>query len=578
MGNCLAKKNKVELHVHSFQTARVANNDSNIVTATWLFFLYTIDKRYEEVPDNVTHVKIDSSIQELQSWEFSDFQSLLHCELPEDCLILGKHVFEDCKSLQGIAIPASVKELRESAFKGCRNLSSVEFKEGITLTHIESYTFLGCESLSCIQIPSSVTVIENGAFEQCWKLVVVELEAGLEYIGANVFRECTSLINISVPYTVKEIGHGAFSQCHSLTFVHLSEGLEIIGEGAFFECILLKRITLPSTVIQIETQTFQRCASLVSIILSEELISIGEAAFHGCSELKNIMIPASVESIGLRAFANCTKLCNRFPEDDFGAFTSFSSLGLSHRLVSAIGNRFDGFPVHRYCYYHAHEEIPAKSGSDLNTVIGSDLAGKSNSHRDKFGMTPLHILALSANPNFDLWKMVADEFEIDLQRKDGWGQCPIDYLIENEAPGSLDLLKHGLRLSIDRRLHGLGLERWKSEILNTIDQIQQDGFENRRQMFELTNFLLSKYEMMEILSLLELVVWKAEMLELISSGKYYTEPSAIIGESKRISLLSPEDRTVCKISCGVGVIISNVLPFLAYKLANSEMFPVLTGE
>ena len=62
-----------------------------------------------DVPENVTHVTVDPSVEEIEFEAFIRRRRLTTVELPEGLERIGRYAFEDCKRLCRINIPSSVK-------------------------------------------------------------------------------------------------------------------------------------------------------------------------------------------------------------------------------------------------------------------------------------------------------------------------------------------------------------------------------------------------------------------------------------------------------------------------------------
>ena len=141
-----------------------------------------------------------------------------------------------------VRVHKSVKIITRYAFQDCENLVSVEMHDGVEI--IEEVAFYGCSSLRGIKLPG-VRVIKHLAFaalDSC--LEDVEFGNKLESIGDDAFRGCR-LRNIKLP-KCRVIGKYAFANCEQLTEVELfDEDLETIKVAAFFECPRLRRIAIP---------------------------------------------------------------------------------------------------------------------------------------------------------------------------------------------------------------------------------------------------------------------------------------------------------------------------------------------
>jgi hypothetical protein len=154
-------------------------------------FLYTGQSR-EEIPGDITHVKMDPSVKEIHEGAFNECGQLINVELCEGLERIKSQAFENCRSLQCIVIPSTVKVIGEDAFHGFRQLINVELNEG--LERIDDRAFEYCTSLQRIVIPSTVKVIELQAFQYRNQLRNVELRKGLERIDpcSSIAQRCQS--------------------------------------------------------------------------------------------------------------------------------------------------------------------------------------------------------------------------------------------------------------------------------------------------------------------------------------------------------------------------------------------------
>jgi hypothetical protein len=394
---------------------------------------------------------------------------------------------------------------------------------------MEETAFAGYYLLGTAAIPFSCTIIDRAAFDGCDALVSVELPMWLSVIEEETFRSCRSLKTISIPCTVTVLQRCAFWNCECLKSIELPEGLQIIGENSF----------------------------------------------DGCQSLINVAVPSTVFQMGTNAFQNCKLLLNAFSNDE-------------DDLVDALMRRFQKLPVHKFCYYHVATQGQKESTSTatlkhLERAIAQETDGKGG--KDIFGMTPLHIMMLSARPNLAVCLRLLVEYPSNLTTRDTiGGNLPVDYACKRDAPVqivelmvdtqrtrlpgfemdwhelivstiasvSCDLLKLLVRYSIATRLQSLGLRQWKVDIGNTIQDIPEALNEPaRKRQIDLVMSVLALYERKEILSLLEMALWKMKNDEwkLVISRHQDCE-------------LTGDDRQNSRINCGDVIIISNVLPFL----------------
>jgi hypothetical protein len=174
-------------------------------------FIYNEDTK-DDIPDNVTHVKVDSSVKEIHAWAFKDCVSLVEVEFSEGLEVIGHGAFHNCTNLMLInKLPSTLKEIGEDAFRNCKSLDSIEFPEGLQV--IGEAAFRECGELKRLKILSAHVVIEEFVFSECYGLLSVELPEGLQVIGKYWFYGCKSLTTVNVPSSVIEIQASAFEGC-----------------------------------------------------------------------------------------------------------------------------------------------------------------------------------------------------------------------------------------------------------------------------------------------------------------------------------------------------------------------------
>ena len=233
----------------------------------------------------------------------------------------------------------------------------------------------------------------------------------------------------------------------------------------------------------------------------------------------------------------------------FGANTNLSN----HPNLcdaNALKTRFDDLPVHKICYFQSHYST-LETLERLHQAIMATKEEDILCTEDYFGLTPLHILAMSTKLDMQIWTMLIrhnhQSVDLVLHKKDFWGCSPLHYLCANTLPSmSTELIKYSIQSSISNRLSYIGLGRWAIDVLNTIEEISDDlDISGRITHIDCIYSKLLLYEWLEKVSLLELALWKSKIDFL---------PVTIRKD--------PEHRKRCHISCGVEVVMSNVLPFL----------------
>ena len=129
---------------------------------------------------------------------------------------------------------------------------------------------------------------------------------------------------------------------------------------------------------------------------------------------------------------------------------------------------------------------------------------------------------------------------------------------------------------VDRGL--LGLEtlaylfslKVRIDVRNKIDNFPNTNDVMARQQYVVSIFsILTKYEFLETMSLLELAIWKTKIED---DDDYYSEEEPLRKRAKldhhstvdeiSVSTRKRRHRQYCRINCGAEIIITNILPYL----------------
>eukprot|EP00980_Cylindrotheca_fusiformis_P003547 scaffold791_cov115-Cylindrotheca_fusiformis.AAC.5 len=481
-------------------------------------------------------------------------------------LQVDESAFSLCHGLRKIIVCSVSTKLSRSSFSCCEGLISVQLPQGLRI--LQPRLFQQCHSLVSVQIPSSVIIIDEFCFLGCESLVSFDLPPGLQQIGVAGFYGCHSIETLDIPSTVNIIGKNAFSACISLKYLKLPEALETVEEILFYGCRSLEYIEIPTAVKAIGEMAFRFCSSLSHIRIPPSVKFIAQCAFTDCPDLISIELPEAVtfgddnRTSGF-SIKECSSLVNvalpsltgdllALPRMDGNMYFGQASLLRGLKFDSVVDgledldyklkHRFDNYPLHKLCYYQSYcstDEAMAK----LQSLMDDDpLAATCES--DDFGMTPLHILSLSQNPNLKMLIAVINAGHPDhiVRDWDSFGSNPMDYLCLNKMPNSKTMIQSLLQATLVKRLDWLGLERWKSDLLQAAGDALEVDWSSRRKEIGAVYFKLANYERKEILSLMELFLWKLKIHEV------GTKESA--------------DRLWCRINSGASIVVDNVLPFL----------------
>ncbi|CAJ1950066.1 unnamed protein product [Cylindrotheca closterium] len=394
-----------------------------------------------------------------------------------------------------------------------------------------------------VRVDPSVRVIEWDTFAGCGQMRSIELPHGLVRIMGRAFLDCYALKDPQIPPTVKEIGDMAFSSCLAMNSLDLPEGLERIGRAAFPSCSF-RNVKIPRSMTEVGDKVFSCCTDMISIEIPHGVTAIHSEAFFQCLELRNVAIPDTVNVIGENAFECCFKLQDKFPEED--------------SLVEALKTRFDDLPLHKICYYQAHQSTEetlqelseAMMDMDALETVGGGVPCRVQ--QDAFGLTPLHILAMSKKQqgNMELYQFLVETYPEDLTVYDTWGYLPIYYACLSDAPleiaqylldthkrlspenaveeipwhaivdsfsimfVSAAVLKCVIHWTIVDRLELLEYAPWREAIIQSIDLIPDGGRKTWKEKDKQVNAvydLVNLCELKELTSILELVAWKSKV-------------------------------------------------------------------
>eukprot|EP00980_Cylindrotheca_fusiformis_P002410 scaffold571_cov163-Cylindrotheca_fusiformis.AAC.1 len=503
------------------------------------FFTYTSEiKRINLPKDTLTHLLVDSSVTEIPDYAFFDCHALLHVQFSETLTRIGLSSFWGCGSIEALHVPEPVSSIGGWAFVGCSALKHITLPP--TLERIEAFTFKGCSQLTTVDLPHGLLQIGQAAFSGCWSIETLHVPETVSSIGGWAFQDCSGLRHITLPPTLERIETSTFKGCGQLECIDIPSSVSSIGCDAFSECSSLSHIRIPPSVKTIRPSAVEGCSNLISIELPEE--SSFDAAFSGCPSLVNVAIP----------------LLRR---NDWAAFFRRSKLGRvvddnADLLVHKLKHRFDNSPLNKLCYYqsyHSSEDAMAQRRS----LMENDPVAATN-QRDEFGMTPLHVISLSQTPNLDMLLAVMKGSHLDhiIQSRDSFGSPPMDYLCLNRTPNSTHVIRRVLQTRFDYLLGSEG--SLKSDAMRqAIDEALTVELSCRREEIGKVYFKLAGSERKEILSLLELFLWKMQIFEVSSQEEHV-------------------DRLWCRVKSGACFVIPHVLPFLG-RLDHVPSFPNQPG-
>ena len=365
----------------------------------------------DEVPNDVTHVRVDPSVTNIPYRAFYERRQLEVVELPEGLVRIGESAFSNCTSLRSINIPSTVEEIGERAFESCEKLEDIILSEG--LRRLGGWAFCECESLKNINIPQTIKTIEQAAFLSCHSLTEITFTEGLQRINMDAFSFRKSLVSVNIPSSLRIIEVEAFEGCERLTEVHMPDTIESIEDRAFKNCNLTN-FSMPSSIgNDVDISIVGRNTSLVSLELPESVEQLLD--YHDSTEeqtvlnVRNIAVPPACE-IHIDLLKTGTDLGFAFPDRNID------------RMIEALQQRFDDLPIHKICYYQSYNSNFTSDQLNNSTEIKiSQRRSKINltgNQQDCLGMTPLHILACSTKQNVEMFRLWIEKYPETLIMKD----------------------------------------------------------------------------------------------------------------------------------------------------------------
>lgn len=223
---------------------------------------------------------------------------------------VGVRIPAACRVELGLGWPASLQEftLELAAARGC-------------LAVVNTAAFKGLPALERVVLNAPVDRVGSEAFRDCPSLAVFECAGRAYSVGDLAFAGCVSLVTGEFP-GLATAGGSAFKGCASLESASLPAA-GLVCFGCFEGCVNMRRLRLSTSVKYIPTRLCKGCAQLEAVFFGEggipndltpagDLADIGNHAFEGCARLgcgdHPVILPPSVDKCGDSAFLGCTSL------------------------------------------------------------------------------------------------------------------------------------------------------------------------------------------------------------------------------------------------------------------------------
>jgi len=296
-----------------------------------------------------------------------------------------------------------------------------------------------------------------------------------------------------------------------VTHVRIDKSVDEIEEKAFHNCVHLVKVETHDGIRKVGKKAFCRCKLLRRINL-QSAVEIDYGAFAGCRNLVEVEFGDELERIGNNAFAYCTSLKHlKLPSiisiesEAFEECSALTDIELSERL----------------------ETIGVRAFNDCERLQRIAIPMKRDLISDQF------------------WRHEYNQF----------GYC--------EQLATVDLVG-----GIHKTVASLHMESWRTDMLEEIKRMNEflpicttgDAKTNLIRdwmilvFYKMVNFKARHcMYVKEGITLLELALWKA---------KFEKEEKYGEGRIKKAKIDTESARKERRITCGAGMVIKNVLPFL----------------
>lgn len=335
----------------------------------------------------------DYAFYKCSNWFFGEGDEpmdLVTLDIPDTVTYIGRSAFYNCSSIVTINIPGSVKTIGKYAFYNCSNVGQSnlvadedegplrgEITLGEGIQYIGAQAFRNCIGIESLVIPSTVTYIGEKAFFNCAKLNDLTIGSGLTEINDYLFYKCISLETVTIPDSVKEIGAFAFRGNTSLTSVDLGS-VEVIGHHAFLGCSALKSVNLPTSVTDVREFAFRGCTAATSVLIPDSVTNVGKHAFYGMASatlfVESTAIPQDWDSTYNSTFRPVVLGCDLSDSSDYvDSFVNSEATVLNSNAFNGLnapardGYTFVGWTCDG-TQYSASEVVNAPSGSTVYAV------------------------------------------------------------------------------------------------------------------------------------------------------------------------------------------------------------------
>ena len=224
---------------------------------------------------------------------------------------LGQFCFSDCKNMRRVNIPEKIKSIGDGAFENCENLCEVYFY-GTTPPTIGLNVFSNVRSDFKIFVPESSLM----DYYNKW------LDLNMDDLVSHIYPMPSD--NSIIYYSSSQINNNYIEQSYieNETFVN-GQYYKITNikngsvENYFTDNVDVTKVILSENITKINNSAFKGCKNLEYIYLPDTIVHLFNDCFYGCESLTRIHIPIGLnkgmfnmkgDNIGRNIFYGCSKL------------------------------------------------------------------------------------------------------------------------------------------------------------------------------------------------------------------------------------------------------------------------------
>jgi len=513
---------------------------------------------------------IPSTVVEIGPWAFDGCFKLDGIILSEGLQRLGDNAFAGCNSLKTIKIPSTIHTIEEDVFYACRKLKNVVLPED--LREIDEGAFRQCNALSIINLPSSLRVIGYKSFEGCLNLKGISMSDSIETVGGIAFKGA-SLSNFRIPPLITNVDMGIFQENFPLVSIELSENItECVDLHVVLFCcfVCTQNIALPlgcdinmdrlESYLELFADFNRRHSDLLDGIMAafpekdvHYYIDILQHRFDDLpihkicyyqsyydNETTMKSIKQEIES--LKTLGKQRDCFGMTPLHILACSTKqnvdmFRLLIDEYPEALIMKDRWNGIPLLYAFWCSAPTEV-------LDLLVDSYKTLHPEYKFDWKGMLLVLIGRDVRLPNIK--KLVSTQHNSFPEQKYDMQGIVLEMVAHDTKTKRytpLIFFRYLLRMSITKRLDALGVNRFREDLEDRIDEVRIEG--GREEDTYALYDKLATYELAkETSSILELALWKQMM----------DESPALIGQRQQY-----------RMSCGADIVVRNVMLYL-YKV------------